>query len=370
MLSRVSRVAVYRLAHWRQRVASGRALVSYVGGSHRIEIHPGARIGKRLFIDHGMGVVIGETAEIGDDCTLYQGVTLGGTSLERGQKRHPTIGNDVIVGSGAQVLGPIRVGDCARIGAAAVVVKEVPDGATMVGNPARQVARQPGRRSAAGEAPPAFEPYGSTGEIPDPIARALNGLLDEVASLRARASELERAQEPAPANRRRPRSGAAARRDGAVVRLSTKGRYAVMAMVDLAKHGDGHPVSLAEIAGRQEISLSYLEQLFAKLRRSGLVRSVRGPGGGYLLAHDQDETRICDIIVAVDEPIQAVRCTPGEAIGCRGNRSRCLTHDLWEELSNQIHLYLNSVSLGDVCEKRVLGTSGRAARRHRAASAP
>jgi Rrf2 family iron-sulfur cluster assembly transcriptional regulator len=154
------------------------------------------------------------------------------------------------------------------------------------------------------------------------------------------------------------------------VKLSTKGRYAVMAMVDLARHGNGHPVSLAEIAERQEISLSYLEQLFAKLRRCGLVRSVRGPGGGYLLAHDQDDMRICDIIVAVDEPIQAVRCTPGEAVGCRGDRSRCLTHDLWEELSNQIRLYLSSVSLGDVCEKRVLGTSGLAQREtYRAANA-
>jgi Rrf2 family iron-sulfur cluster assembly transcriptional regulator len=146
------------------------------------------------------------------------------------------------------------------------------------------------------------------------------------------------------------------------VKLSTKGRYAVMAMVDLARHSNGNPVSLAEIAEREEISLSYLEQLFAKLRRGGLVKSVRGPGGGYLLAHDRDETRIADIILAVDEPIRAVRCTPGEAIGCRGNRGRCLTHDLWEELSNQIHLYLSSVSLGDICEKRVLGTSGRAQR--------
>jgi len=142
------------------------------------------------------------------------------------------------------------------------------------------------------------------------------------------------------------------------VRLSTKGRYAVMAMVDLAQQGDGGPVSLAEIAERQEISLCYLEQLFAKLRRGGLVKSVRGPGGGYLLAHGRDETRIADIIAAVDEPIRAVRCTPGSAIGCRVDRSRCLTHDLWEELSNQIHLYLSSVSLGDVCERRVLGTSG------------
>ncbi len=117
------------------------------------------------------------------------------------------------------------------------------------------------------------------------------------------------------------------------------------------------PVPLAEIARRQEISLAYLEQLFAKLRRSGLVRSVRGPGGGYLLAHDRNDTRISDIILAVDEKIEAVRCKPGEAIGCRGDRSRCLTHDLWEELGRQIHLYLSSVSLGDVCERRVLGTS-------------
>jgi Rrf2 family transcriptional regulator, iron-sulfur cluster assembly transcription factor len=147
------------------------------------------------------------------------------------------------------------------------------------------------------------------------------------------------------------------------VKLSTKGRYAVMAMVDLAQHGnDGEPVSLAEIAERQEISLSYLEQLFAKLRRRGLVKSVRGPGGGYMLTHNRDATRIADIIIAVDEPIRAVRCSPGAATGCRGDRSRCLTHDLWEELSRQIHLYLSSVSLGDVCEKRVLGTSGVAQR--------
>jgi Rrf2 family transcriptional regulator, iron-sulfur cluster assembly transcription factor len=143
------------------------------------------------------------------------------------------------------------------------------------------------------------------------------------------------------------------------MRLSTKGRYAVMAMVDLAHHSDGHPVSLAEIAERQEISLSYLEQLFAKLRQGGLVKSVRGPGGGYLLAHNGADTRIADIILAVDEPIRATRCAPGAPVGCRGNRTRCLTHDLWEELGNQIHLYLSSVSLADVCERRVLGTSGR-----------
>ena len=141
------------------------------------------------------------------------------------------------------------------------------------------------------------------------------------------------------------------------MKLGTKARYAVMAMVDLARHGEDGPVPLAAIARRQEISLPYLEQLFAKLRRSGLVRSVRGPGGGYLLAHDRNDTRIADIILAVDEKLEAVRCKPGAAIGCRGDRSRCLTHDLWEELGQQIHLYLSSVSLGDVCERRVLGTS-------------
>ena len=143
------------------------------------------------------------------------------------------------------------------------------------------------------------------------------------------------------------------------MKLSTKGRYAVMALVDLASQSDGRPVALADIAERQEISLSYLEQLFAKLRRGGLVRSVRGPGGGYLLARSAEETRISDAILAVDEPIRATRCKSGSSVGCLTNKSRCLTHDLWEELGNQIHLFLSSVSLEDVCEHRVLGISGR-----------
>jgi serine O-acetyltransferase len=180
----------HRFAHWLWQsgwLIAGRFVSHIARVLTGIEIHPGARIGRRVFIDHGMGVVIGETAEVGDDVTLYQGVTLGGTSLTRGAKRHPTIGNGVIVGSGAQVLGPFRVGDGARIGAAAVVLTEVPEGATMVGNPARQVAR----RSASSESKPAFQPYAVCGDIPDPIARALNGLLDEVTGLRARVSELE-----------------------------------------------------------------------------------------------------------------------------------------------------------------------------------
>jgi serine O-acetyltransferase len=184
----------HRLAHWfweRGWHLAGR-FVSYLGRMQSgIEIHPGANIGRRLFIDHGMGVVIGETAEIGDDCTLYQGVTLGGIAPRRGehgQKRHPTLGNGVIVGSGAQVLGPFRVGDEARIGAGSVVVREVPEGVTVVGSPARPV----GRHATAALPEPAFLPYGIDPDIPDPIARALNGLLDEVSSLRARVAELER----------------------------------------------------------------------------------------------------------------------------------------------------------------------------------
>lgn len=131
-----------------------------------------------------------------------------------------------------------------------------------------------------------------------------------------------------------------------------------MAMVDLAMHNDGKPIALADIATRQEISLSYLEQLFAKLRRGGQVKSVRGPGGGYLLARSAADTRISDIILSVDEPIRATRCSPGSPKGCTGTSGRCVTHDLWEELGNQIHLFLSSVTVADVCENRVLGTSG------------
>jgi Rrf2 family iron-sulfur cluster assembly transcriptional regulator len=141
-----------------------------------------------------------------------------------------------------------------------------------------------------------------------------------------------------------------------------------MAMVDIAAHTVGKPIALADVAERQEISLSYLEQLFGKLRRGGLVKSVRGPGGGYLLARGAADTRISDIILAVDEPIKATRCTPGSPAGCTGNKSRCLTHDLWAELGNHIFLYLNSVSLADVVDERVLGSSGQLYRRDEDAS--
>lgn len=138
------------------------------------------------------------------------------------------------------------------------------------------------------------------------------------------------------------------------MRLSTKGRYAVMAMADLARNGRERPVSLAEIAERQEISLSYLEQLFARLRRGGLVRSVRGPGGGYRLAKDADQTWVAEIVLAVDEPIRATRCNhQSSPKGCMLGGERCLTHNLWEGLGQEIHRYLSSVSLEDVIENRL-----------------
>lgn len=142
------------------------------------------------------------------------------------------------------------------------------------------------------------------------------------------------------------------------MKLSTKGRYAVMAMADLAAHSKGRPVALADIAQRQEISLSYLEQLFGKLRRGGIVKSVRGPGGGYLVARDLRELRVSDVILVVDEPIKATRCAPGSSDGCHGAKGRCITHDLWQELGNQIYMFLSSVSLEDVVEHRVLGSGG------------
>ena len=142
------------------------------------------------------------------------------------------------------------------------------------------------------------------------------------------------------------------------MKLSTKGRYAVMAMADLSAHSRGSPVALAEIAERQEISLSYLEQLFGRLRKGGLVKSVRGPGGGYLLSRPNSQIRVSDVIMAVDEPILTTRCTPGAPTGCQQDNGRCLTHDLWQELGNHIYLYLSSISLADVLEHRILGSSG------------
>jgi serine O-acetyltransferase len=148
-----------------------------------IEIHPGAVIGRRFFIDHGMGVVIGETAIIGDDCTIYHGVTLGGTSWQKG-KRHPTLHNNVVVGAGAKVLGPIDIGDGARVGSNAVVVKSVPAASTVVGVPGRIVKQPAGddkseKRKAIAEKM-GFDAYGTTADMPDPVAHAINCMLDHI----------------------------------------------------------------------------------------------------------------------------------------------------------------------------------------------
>ena len=146
-----------------------------------IEIHPGATIGRRVFIDHGMGLVIGETAEVGDECTLYHGVTLGGTSLEKGAKRHPTLGRGVIVSAGAKVLGGFTVGDGARVGSNAVLLQAVPAGATAVGIPARILAKSADLAHERAAAKLGFSAYGLT-QGDDPVAQALKGLIDHAGS--------------------------------------------------------------------------------------------------------------------------------------------------------------------------------------------
>jgi serine O-acetyltransferase len=185
----------YRAAHflWRHGWKLLGRFVSQLGRvATGIEIHPAAEIGRRLFIDHGMGVVIGETTEIGDDVTLYQGVTLGGTTLNRG-KRHPTLEDGVIVGAGAKVLGAFTVGRGARIGANAVVLAAVEAGASMGGIPARKLGEEKKKEE---QKPPQFLPYGTPcDEIPDPVANALGAMLDEVRTLKSRLDELERQRE-------------------------------------------------------------------------------------------------------------------------------------------------------------------------------
>jgi serine O-acetyltransferase len=188
-------VVLHRFAHacWR---AKRRWLARFVSQTARfltgIEIHPGATIGRRVFIDHWMGVVIGETAEVGDDCTIYQGVTLGGTSLTRGAKRHPTLGRGVIVGAGAKVLGGFAIGAEAKIGSNAVVVKPVPAGGTAVGNPARVVMPADAKRVPEHAA---FCAYGITPNADDPVSLAIHGLIDHVAKETQRIDEIVAALE-------------------------------------------------------------------------------------------------------------------------------------------------------------------------------
>lgn len=192
-------VLMHRLSHrlwslglrWLARVLSN--IARWITG---IEIHPGAQIGRRFFIDHGMGVVIGETTDIGDDCTLYHGVTLGGTSWNKG-KRHPTLGNGVVVGAGAKVLGPIEIGDNARIGSNAVVVRSVPEGMTSIGVPGKLVIRdrpegsseELKRRKATADKI-GFDAYGVTRDAPDPVAHAINKMLDHIHLMDKRLQEM------------------------------------------------------------------------------------------------------------------------------------------------------------------------------------
>ena len=185
----------HRAAHrlWHRGLYLPARMASHLGRFLTgIEIHPAARIGRRLIIDHGMGVVIGETAEIGDDVYLYHQVTLGGTSSEQG-KRHPTVGNGVIIGAGAKVLGNIVVGDGARVGANAVVVQPVAPGVTVVGIPARPVERDPLQRRTAPPPAPVFVAYGTPcEETLDPLVRNMEALRAEMLALEARVSALQR----------------------------------------------------------------------------------------------------------------------------------------------------------------------------------
>lgn len=132
------------------------------------------------------------------------------------------------------------------------------------------------------------------------------------------------------------------------LKLSTKGRYAVTALADIALQGGGRLVTLSEISQRQDVSLAYLEQLFVRLRKAGLVESVRGPGGGYRLARPAGEMRIIDVMAAVDETVSAIRCEEGVEQGCGGSRAKCLTHNLWERLSSHVHVFLSQTTIADV----------------------
>ncbi len=199
-------ILFHRLSHflWKRGLKWTARMLSHIARwLTGIEIHPGAEIGRRFFIDHGMGIVIGETSEIGDDCTLYHGVTLGGTTWQKG-KRHPTLKNGVVAGAGAKILGPITIGVNARIGSNAVVVKDVPDGATVVGVPGQIVTTKNATTKQREEMAKkiGFEAYGTTADMPDPIANAINVLLDHLHAVESRLETLEHA------SRRDPRGEA------------------------------------------------------------------------------------------------------------------------------------------------------------------
>ncbi len=196
-------LVLHRRAHWFWNHGFkwlGRFVSHVARGLTGIEIHPGAKIGQNVFFDHAMGVVVGETAEIGDGCTIYQGVTLGGTSLYKGAKRHPTLGKNVVVSAGAKVLGGFVVGDGAKIGSNAVVIKPVPPGATAVGIPARIIQSKTGESADVTTAQPKFTAYGITQED-DPVSQALRTLIDSAGSQEHQIALLWQAIEKLSANR-------------------------------------------------------------------------------------------------------------------------------------------------------------------------
>lgn len=139
------------------------------------------------------------------------------------------------------------------------------------------------------------------------------------------------------------------------MKLTARARYAVTALADIAAFGEDGPVALSDIAARHVISLTFLEQLFGKLKKAGLVESRRGANGGYVLAAAPADIRVADVVLAVDEPIRTTACVPGQQVGCSGTSARCLTHDLWDELGRHIEVFLSSITLADVISKRVLG---------------
>jgi serine O-acetyltransferase len=197
---------LYRPAHWCWEHGLkwlGRFISHIARFLTGIEIHPGARIGERVFFDHAMGVVVGETAEIGDGCTIYQGVTLGGTALYKGTKRHPTLGRNVVVGAGAQVLGGFTVGDDAKVGSNAVVTKPVPAGATAVGNPARIIQAELDVKREEAASKMGFSAYGVT-QNDDPLSQAMRGLIDSAGAQEHQIAMLWGAIEALQANRSGP----------------------------------------------------------------------------------------------------------------------------------------------------------------------
>ena len=190
-------LVLHRRAHWCWTHGFkwlGRFISHIARGLTGIEIHPGALIGERVFFDHAMGVVVGETAQIGDGCTIYQGVTLGGTSLYKGAKRHPTLGKNVVVSAGAKVLGGFEVGDGAKIGSNAVVIKPVPAGATAVGIPARIIPSKTGESADVTTQDPKFSAYGITLDD-DPLSTAMRGLIDNASGQEAQIALLWQAIE-------------------------------------------------------------------------------------------------------------------------------------------------------------------------------